>query len=414
MARTPEAALLTERHRRLQLTLSAAALRDLLRLWGTVNPLDLSGTLVSFVQAGAVLVRAGRRASAAAASRYYVDFRRLEGVPGQLVLTLPAPLPVEIVEGGLRGAALKGVVTAWRAGRTPEQSADGGFVAMAGTASSLVLGGGREALMGAIRADPASQGWQRVTSGTCAFCRMLAGRGIGLGETFQAHDHCGCTAEPAFEGVGLRAENKRMADEWQAATGGRSGSEALNAYRQHLTAKAAQLAEGLPRMNISDEAAEAFETAASLWDDGLGAKLRRGAAFSGDELVVLDTMDTIMAGTTLQEKKVLYRGLVLAPDDPLSKTIAALKPGDTFVDRSFASTTWNKKLARRYADEHPLALAGDPNVLEIRAPAGTHASEAVAGEPDELVLDRDAAFRVVSRRGRAIVLDLVATRASRL
>jgi hypothetical protein len=65
-----------------------------------------------------------------------------------------------------------------------------------------------DAYMGTIAesslADPAAQGWQRVANlGACTFCRMLEGRGSVYSETgvlFSAHGHCGCSAEPAFEG----------------------------------------------------------------------------------------------------------------------------------------------------------------------------------------------------------------------
>lgn len=238
MAQTPEAALLTERHRRLQLMLSAAALRDLFRLWATVDPLNLS-TIVPFTQAGSVVVRAGRKASAAASSRYYVDFRRLDGVKGMAVVTLPELPPAEVVEGALRGAGLAGVKRARARGATPEQAHQNGFVKMAGSAAQLVASGGRETLLGAIKGDPAAQGWQRVTDGrACAFCRMIASRGLQSKDeanvSFEAHGHCGCTAEPFFEGSSIRPDNQRFAAEWQDATNGLSGSEALNAYRRSL------------------------------------------------------------------------------------------------------------------------------------------------------------------------------------
>lgn len=242
MARTPEGALLTERHRRLQLTLSTAAIRDLLQLWGTVDPLNLA-TLAPFVRAGVIVVRAGRKASAVAASRYYVDFRRLEGVQGQVVIALPELPAPEVIEGGLRGAALKGVITARNAGRTPEQSADSGFVRLAGTAVSLVLGGGRQTLLSALRGDQAARGWQRVTDGApCSFCRMIAGRGLIAKDaedaSFEAHGHCGCTAEPYFDGSRPIPANERFRQEWDEATRGLSGNEARNAYRRSLAATA--------------------------------------------------------------------------------------------------------------------------------------------------------------------------------
>lgn len=239
MARTREGALLTERHRLLQLGLSAAVLRDLLTLWRTVDPRNLADTLDPFVRAGIVIVRAGRRASGAAASRYYVEFRRAEGQRGQVVVTLPELPEDAVVAGALRGAALAGMTRARGRGLEPAQALQNGYVKLAGSATQLVLGGGRETLMGAIRGDHEARGWQRVTSGRpCAFCAEVASRGIIAGDEasagFEAHSHCGCTAEPAFEGSHVRPDNERFRQDWDEATQGLSGGEASNAYRRHL------------------------------------------------------------------------------------------------------------------------------------------------------------------------------------
>lgn len=51
--------------------------------------------------------------------------------------------------------------------------------------------------------DPGADGWQREGSGECAFCAMLIGRGAVYSEAsadFASHDHCNCTAVPAFSG----------------------------------------------------------------------------------------------------------------------------------------------------------------------------------------------------------------------
>lgn len=51
--------------------------------------------------------------------------------------------------------------------------------------------------------DPQSVGWKRVTSGGCAFCRMLASRGAVYKEAtahFASHPHCNCSVAPVFVG----------------------------------------------------------------------------------------------------------------------------------------------------------------------------------------------------------------------
>jgi hypothetical protein len=101
-------------------------------------------------------------------------------------------------------------------------------VKLSGSAVQLVAGGGRETLLDAIRSDPAAHGWQRVTDGApCAFCAMIASQGIVAKDEdsagFEAHGHCGCTAEPAFEGSPVNPTNARLREAWDEAT---AGSEA--------------------------------------------------------------------------------------------------------------------------------------------------------------------------------------------
>ncbi len=237
MARTPEGAQLTEAHRRLQLRVSAGAVRDLLHLWGTVDPSNLAGTIGHFTAAGLVIVQAGRRASATAATRYYVAFRQVEGVRGPAFVTAAPPPPDDVVSGALRGAGLAGIKNARMRGADTKAAHDNGFVKMAGSAAQLIASGGRDTLMAAVQSDPEAHGWQRVTDGSpCAFCAMVASRGIVAkdesGAGFEAHGHCGCTAEPAFEGSKVRPDNARFRETWNEATAGLSGGDALNAFRR--------------------------------------------------------------------------------------------------------------------------------------------------------------------------------------
>ena len=59
----------------------------------------------------------------------------------------------------------------------------------------------RETIIGSSLRDPAADGWQRVGSGECDFCRMLIGRVYSESTVrFGAHDNCNCSAVPAFGG----------------------------------------------------------------------------------------------------------------------------------------------------------------------------------------------------------------------
>lgn len=79
------------------------------------------------------------------------------------------------------------------------------------TFETLTLGGytrrilrfGRATVTRSSVADPGARGWQRTGAGECGFCRMLIGRGAVYGEStadFASHDHCNCSAVPAFNG----------------------------------------------------------------------------------------------------------------------------------------------------------------------------------------------------------------------
>jgi hypothetical protein len=201
MAITAAGTALSARHRLQQVALRAALLRDLLRLWPAFDPTDF-GTWDRFARAAVVLITARHRDSAGLAVQYLEDYRRAEGAAGSFAPVLAEPPATARSQEALRATGLMGILNARRAGLSVVDSARNGFVRVSGSASRLVLEGGRQTVMATLHADPARPRWQRITGGQpCDFCRMLAGRGAVYGAQtgdFQAHDHCSCMAEPAF------------------------------------------------------------------------------------------------------------------------------------------------------------------------------------------------------------------------
>lgn len=239
MARTPEGAALTEAHRQLQLRLLRGLVLDIARLWEPVDPADMRGTLEPWTKAAELATVTRRTASATAAQRYYAAFRTVEGVQGSVAFAGAPEVEPAVLRGGLFGAAASGIINARRRGASLEEAKANGLVKASGSAVQIAANGGRAVLLNAIKADPAAIGYQRVTDGDpCAFCRMIASRGIiaydEMSASFESHAHCGCTAEPAFEGSAVRAQNAAYRREWDEATGGLSGADALRAYRQSL------------------------------------------------------------------------------------------------------------------------------------------------------------------------------------
>lgn len=199
MASSPEGNRLTQQHRNRQLVLRAAALREVTRLWRTVNPNDLQSTMAPFaeVAAGSVQTRFGL--AAAAATDYFAAFRRAEQVRGQVTLIEPEAPDLGLIAGQLRGAGLSGIINARRRGFTPSAAARNGLAKVTGTASNFVLSAARQVVAEAATVDPASSGFRRVTGGDpCPFCEEWSRVTLVDPDAFESHDHCSCVAEPQF------------------------------------------------------------------------------------------------------------------------------------------------------------------------------------------------------------------------
>lgn len=254
MAKTSEGAQLTAAHRAAQLALRAGSLRRLLQLWRGVDPTNLSNTIEPFAQAAALLAGTGFEESGGIAARYYRLFRTAEGVPGPGPSTILARRPgIEVVAGDLRGAALRGIIDARKAGLAPAPAKTQGFIRVAGALGKLILTGGRRTITDTAARDPQAVGYSRVTSGDpCAFCRMLAGRGAVYktekAADFEAHGNCACGVETLFRGGAPTEQSVLYAKEWKDAktwarendiSSAGTANPALNIYRQFLASDGA-------------------------------------------------------------------------------------------------------------------------------------------------------------------------------
>ena len=114
---------------------------------------------------------------------------------------------------------------------------------MAGASERLVLRADRDTVQSTVEANGEIVGWRRVGDGDpCAFCAMLIGRGAvyksgrtagdaRFGGT-EYHDHDRCTAEPLYEGEDEPGDVALLQDKWQEVTAGKSGEDALRAWRE--------------------------------------------------------------------------------------------------------------------------------------------------------------------------------------
>lgn len=243
---------LAEQHRRAQALIAAALTRDLVRLWRTLfRPASPGPSWRAVRLAAAALIRDRRRQSAAVAGRYYQQARQAAGVGGDARLAAPVDLPEERILANLDATGIGSYSRAVRAGAAPGKASDVAAVNLSGSASRLVLEGGRSVVAGTAKADEQAIGWARVTDADpCPWCLMLASRGavyrsaetagrlkndrfVGDGQ-FKWHDHCGCSAVVVWDPrdpVLDRAED--LYTRWLEVTAGHSGKDAVNVWRRY-------------------------------------------------------------------------------------------------------------------------------------------------------------------------------------
>jgi hypothetical protein len=174
---------------------AAAANRELDEAWELDDPQDVTAALQDLLPG---VIETYGLAAATLAADYYDDSRERRNVRGRFTAIIPA-----MGDTGAEELARWGVSPLFQ--KNPDWAAaqtliDGGL-------QRRVANYSRETITTSSVEDPQARGWQRVTSGGgCNFCTMLAERGAIYTESssdFEAHDHCNCSAEPAWVGQEL-------------------------------------------------------------------------------------------------------------------------------------------------------------------------------------------------------------------
>lgn len=188
---------LTQTHRRAQLAVRARVLLELKALWPAMDWTNLDKTYPAWAVAVAAIVAKHRATSTSLAASYLQAFRAAAGISGTAKIVLAEPVPADQLDTVLKVTAVYAAKSATKRGVSAEQAMAAAFVTSSGAISRLVLGGGRDTITSTLKADRRATGWERVTSGNpCKFCSDLAGHPSST--SFQAHDGCGCSAEPVY------------------------------------------------------------------------------------------------------------------------------------------------------------------------------------------------------------------------
>lgn len=170
--------------------LALLADRDLDALWRQVSDAETAREMLKDVLPS--LVDTYGLAAATISADWYDEMRDERGVRGRFTA-----IPAELGDAGTDALAGWGVAPLFQA--EPDWAAARTLVA--GGLQRRVANRSRYTVARSSVADPGARGWQRTGAGNCDFCSMLIGRGAVYTEAsadFESHDHCGCSAVPAF------------------------------------------------------------------------------------------------------------------------------------------------------------------------------------------------------------------------
>lgn len=212
------------RQRRAQRGLSRLLVRDVRKLRRLIIPSRLQATVPDWIQAVRNLVGEYGDASSTAAADFYDSERVAAQVTGRFTVPLLDPPPDAQVDNSLRWATKD----LWP--RDPddprttaaqllpiEERLDAAEKKAEAVAQKLVTDQGRGTVQNAVRQDRQAIGYARAAAlGACAFCRLIASRGMVFKQDtadFRAHDGCNCAALPVFRGQ--RFELSAHAREWE-------------------------------------------------------------------------------------------------------------------------------------------------------------------------------------------------------
>lgn len=235
MATVSDDGSVPRRQRAVQRGLTRLLVRDMRKLRALIVPSRLQQTVPAWITAVDALIRQYGETSASLAADFFDAQRDAAGVSGSFAVPLPDAPPPEQVEASLRWASKDvwprdaSVATEVQL-RPIEERLDAAEVRAEQVAQKLVADQGREVVRQAVREDRQAVGYARAAAlGACAFCRLMASRGMvyatagtaggdandkfsGDASVAKFHDDCHCAIIPVFRGQ--RFELSAHATEW--------------------------------------------------------------------------------------------------------------------------------------------------------------------------------------------------------
>jgi hypothetical protein len=156
--------------------------------------------------------KAHKRIGAVAEEAYFAE-RRAAGATGNVTFVVP-PLDVDKLRRSLLTLGPYAAKHALSGGGQVKDVAAIVFSNTSGSALRDAMKAGRDGVRATTLRDRRAVGWRRIArAGACKFCRMAADKGAVYREAtayFSAHNHCSCTAAPAFLGGEIGPEANVM------------------------------------------------------------------------------------------------------------------------------------------------------------------------------------------------------------
>jgi hypothetical protein len=190
--------------RQQQLLLRDAVFLRLAALWPILDVQNLDASFLPWARPVSQLVNRGHLVSASLAAQYLYAARADSSVPGLPTVVRALPIDPPRLGAVLRITGPVAVKIAIGNGKDLMTAMQIGSVLSSGAATSLVLDGGRDTVIGSVKVDRTRPKWERITGANpCDFCAMLADRGAVYAEedtaNFEAHANCGCDAAVEYE-----------------------------------------------------------------------------------------------------------------------------------------------------------------------------------------------------------------------
>ena len=228
-----------------QAFLAAASVRDILAVWSQVNLRDVRSSWPALRTALAALIRDRYGQAAMLGQAYYQQARKAADIPGPIHVPAPPLPPDDLIHATLDSTGPYNLLGKIKQGQQVTQATENTGVQMAGAAQRLITNGaGRRSCSRWTRTPRLSRGCgsPRRTRAPGARCLPAAAPVYRSEKTagFEAHNNWRYAhgTQPVFSRSAAKATHDNpLYQQWQQATKGYGGQDALNAWRRHWDAQ---------------------------------------------------------------------------------------------------------------------------------------------------------------------------------